>query len=162
MLIAAALLLAAPEVQIPQGAALTAAIDEADKNFFELFFTGCDPAAARRMVTDDFEMYHDKGGLVASTGDAFIAEYADSCEKRKAPDAWRSRRELIRETLKVTPIPGYGAIEEGSHWFYERKGDGPEKKVGYSRFSQVWKLDNGTWKIARVISIDHRAARPGE
>lgn len=151
----AALMLAAAAVAVPDGPALTAAIAARDAEFFEVFFEGCDVPRVTAMLTPDFEMYHDKGGLVADGAAGFIADYAKSCEARKKPDAWRSRRELVPGTMTLHRLENYGVIEQGDHVSYERKGDGPEKKVGKARFTQVWKLDGGSWRLARVLSYDH-------
>jgi Domain of unknown function (DUF4440) len=140
----------------PVGDALTASIRAADGAMFGLVFDGCDPAKLRTMVTDDMEFYHDKGGQTASSGDAFVADYAKSCEAKKAPDAWRSRRELVVESLHVDPVPGFGAMEVGEHLFFERKGDGPEKLVGRAGFAMVWKWVDGSWKLHRVLSFGHK------
>jgi hypothetical protein len=149
--LAFALLLAAPEPD------LTAQIAAADARLFHLFFEACDPAAMATMVTDDFEMFHDKDGLVFTSGKALVAGYAAQCEAKKAPDAWRSRRELVAGTMHVEPVPGYGAIEEGDHVFYERQGNGPEKLVGRAHFVQVWNKAPDGWRLARVLSYSHRA-----
>lgn len=143
---------------IPAEPDLTAQIAARDTAFFDLFFTGCDPAKARTFVTDDLEFYHDKDGVVARGGDAFIADYAKGCEAKKAPDAWRSRRELVPQTLKVWPVPGLGAIERGEHLFYERRGDGPEALVGRALFTQLWRLEPDGWRVALILSYDHSPA----
>lgn len=156
----AGLLLAAATVAVPEGQTLRDAIARRDAEFFELFFTRCDPARFAAMLTPDFEMYHDKGGFVADGAAGFIADYKKTCTERLKPGAWRSRRELVPGTMTVHRIEGYGAIEQGEHVFYERKGNGPEKKVGKARFTQLWKLDNGQWKLARVLSYDHAPVEP--
>ncbi len=156
-MLALALLLATPTIPIPEGAALRQAVLAADARFFRLFFEECDPAEAATALTADFEMYHDKAGVVATAAAPFVDDYLKACTARAAPDAWRSRRELLPETLRIDPVPGFGAIEEGEHVFYERRGDGPEKKVGQARFVQLWKLEDGRWKLARVFSYAHRA-----
>ena len=162
MILSAIALLAAPAAaaapSLPQGEALTAAIVERDAALFSLLFDGCDPAAMDRMLSRDFEMYHDREGVVATGADAFVAQYARNCEARRTPDAWRSRRALVRESLGVHPVPGYGAIEDGTHLFYERRGDGPERLVGRARFTQLWKLTPQGWRLARVLSYAHEAA----
>jgi len=148
-----------PPAPVPQGAALTDAVRAADTALFDLFFTRCDPAALAAMVTPDFEMYHDKGGVVATSGQAFVSLYAEQCAARAAtPDSWRSRRALVPDSLHVDPVPGYGAIEEGDHLFYERKGEGPERLAGRAHFVQLWKLEDGQWRLARVLSYAHQAA----
>jgi Domain of unknown function (DUF4440) len=143
---------------LPEGAALTEAIRQADSELFALFFEGCDPAKLRGMVSETLEFYHDKGGVTASSGEEFVAGYAKGCEAKKAPDAWRSRRALVAESLHVDPVPGFGAMEVGEHLFYERQGDGPERLAGRAGFAMVWKLDGGKWKLHRVLSFGHKAA----
>ena len=134
---------------------LRSQIVAADARLFEVFMERCDPEALRAMVTDDFEFFDDRGGLVATDGDAFVAQYAGRCSGRDAPDAWRSRREALAETIAVFPIEHYGAVETGEHVFYERQGDGEERRVGRARFAQMWKREGSSWKLARVFSYDH-------
>ncbi|WHU01385.1 nuclear transport factor 2 family protein [Sphingomonas sp. NIBR02145] len=157
MFLAAALSLTL--LQSASDPALLAEVKAADAALFETFFERCDPARLASQVTPDFEMYHDKDGVVATSGDAFVALYAKGCEAKKAPDAWRSRRALLPETLRVDPVPGYGAIEEGDHVFYERQGDGPEKLVGKAHFVQLWKKGPDGWRVARILSYAHQAVR---
>ena len=157
-LMLAAVLQAATPAAVPEGEALKAALAARDAEFFALVFEGCDPARLTTMLEPDFEMYHDKGGVVATEAAPFVAQYAKDCAERKKPDAWRSRRELVAGTMTVHPIKGYGAIEQGDHVFYERKGDGPEKKVGKARFTQLWRLTPDGWRLARVFSYDHAPA----
>ena len=147
-----------PPVALPVGAALTEAVSASDAAFFELFFEGCDPDRLATMVTDDFEFFDDRGGRVVTDGASFVAMYRTQCEARLAPDSWRSRREVAAGSLGIYPINNYGAVETGEHFFYERRGDGPEARVGRARFSQMWKLEGGRWKLARVFSYDHAPA----
>ena len=154
-------LLAAAALQgaIPDEPALTEAIRARDAEFFALVFDdGCDPDRLRTMLTPDFEMYHDRGGVVARDAEAFVRDYAQSCATRQAPDAWRSRRALVADSLNVHPVPGHGAIEDGEHLFYERRGDGPERLAGRARFTQLWRLTDDGWRLARVFSYAHAPA----
>jgi len=160
MLIALALAMAAP-VALPEGAALTEAVRARDAEFFALAFAGCDPERLRAMLTSDFEFYHDRDGVVARDAGAFVADYGRSCLERQRPGAWRSRRELVPASLNVHPVPGFGAIEDGEHLFYERQGDGPERLVGRARFTQLWALTPDGWRLARVFSYAHEAAGEG-
>ncbi len=151
-----------PAVTVPSEPALSTAIADRDTVLFRVMFDDCDPAALADLVTDDIEFYHDRGGLM-STRTAFVADYQKGCEAKKAPDAFRSRRELVPGSMRVYAIPGAGAVEEGTHLFYERRGDGPEKLVGRARFSMFWKLDaDGQWRLSRAFSIDHAAASAPE
>jgi len=159
LLTLAAAAAAPPAVALPDRAALTDEIAARDSEFFRLFFEGCDPVRVRAMMADDIEMYHDKSGFVWRGAEAAVADYAKSCEGRRKPGAWRSRRELVRESLRVDPVPGHGAIEDGVHLFYERRGDGPETLAGRARFTQLWTLGkDGRWRLARIFSFAHEKA----
>lgn len=148
-----------PAVTIPAEPALSEQILKREAEFFELFFQGCDPARLRNMLADDVEMYHDKAGFVFRSAAEMAADYAEDCEARKKPDAWRSRRELVREGHQVHPVPGHGAIQDGWHLFYERQGDGPEKRVGRARVTQLWVLGSDrAWRLARIFSYAHGPA----
>jgi len=147
----------ADQVTLPAPEELKRIIREQDRALFAITFETCDIEALKPMLADDLEFYHDKGGLVARSAAEFIAITEKNCAARRAPDAWRSRRELIESSLRVDPVPGHGAMEIGEHRFLERQGDGPEKAVGIAGFSQVWKLEDGRWKLSRVLSYGHRA-----
>jgi hypothetical protein len=153
------LLLAGAPAALPEGPALREEIRAADDQFFTAYFgTTCQPLVIRAMLSDDFEMYHDKGGVVATNAEQFMADYTKSCATRAAPDSWRSRRELVAESLRVDPVPGFGAIEDGEHRFFERQGDGKERLAGFAHFTQLWVKTPEGWKLKRVFSFAHRAA----
>ena len=154
---------AAPSaVTIPEQPQLTEAIAAADAEFFELFFEGaCDARRLRGFVADDIEFYHDKAGFNARNAEEFVGLYAKNCEARADSKAWRTRRELVRASLHVDPVPGWGAIQTGEHLFYEREGAaGEEQLAGKARFAQLWVLGrDGTWRLSRVLSFAHRPAQ---
>jgi hypothetical protein len=164
MLLAIALALQAAPQSLPEGPALAEAIRARDAEFFRLAFIGCDPARLRTMLTPDFEFYHDRDGVVATGADTFVADYARSCATPRTARSWHSRRELVPASLNVHPVPGYGAIEDGEHLFYEWQGepDGPAdsagRLVGHARFTQLWKLEPDGWRLARVFSYGHGPA----
>lgn len=151
-----------PAVKVPEGEALKQAIAKRDEEFFALFFQGCDPVRLETMVAPDLEMYHDKAGFNVRSGKQFVADYAKWCKERQEPGKYQSRRELVRASLHVDPVPGWGAIEDGEHLFYERRNAGPEgpavpeKLVGRARFTQLWVLGgDGVWRVSRIFSFAH-------
>jgi hypothetical protein len=75
--------------------ALTDEIKAADAALFSAFFDRCDIEALKGMVTDDFEMIHDKGGVVADSGQKFITSLEGTCARQKTGKDYRARRELI-------------------------------------------------------------------
>ena len=163
LLAAAALAASSPPVTVPLQPELTRQIEAADAALFKLFFEGpCDIPRFRGMITDDIEFYHDKGGFNVRKPEDFVAQYQERCTKLLNPAEWRSRRVLVRSSLHVDPIPGWGAMEIGDHDFYERKGaTGEWKLVGKASFSMVWVLGaDGKWRVSRVLSYGHRPASP--
>jgi len=149
------------QVTVPPQPELTRQIEEADTSLFKLFFEGpCDVARFRSMISDDVEFYHDKGGFNVRKPEDFVAQFQDRCHKLADPSDWRQRRVLVRTSLHVDPIPGWGAMETGDHLFYERHGvSGEEHLVGKASFAMVWVLGpDGKWRVSRVLSFAHAAA----
>jgi hypothetical protein len=144
-------------VTLPEQAVMREQVAARDAELFDILFNRCEPDRMRALITDDIEFYHDRDGAMRGA-DAFLADYARFCGARAAPGAWRSRRELVPQTLTVDPVPGLGAIETGEHVFYERQGDGPEHLAGAARFAQLWVLTPSGWRLSRVFSYGHHAA----
>ena len=133
---------------------------KADAALFKAFFDDCDPEAVRRLVTDDFEMFHDKGGRSITSGEQFVTITKEKCQRQQDGIDFLSTRELVRESVKVYPINNYGAIETGAHRFLcdnERK---TEQLTEVAQFTHVWKEENGQLRLARVLSYDHVLAKP--
>lgn len=160
LLLVSSLMLASPLCAQTAGPvqtqALTHEIAAADLALFAAFFDRCDLAALKGMVTDDFEMFHDKNGYMTKSGQEFLDGIAGTCARQKTGEDYRARRELVPGSLKVYPLNDYGAVEVGVHRFYQLLPGKPEKLVEVSQFTHVWKKDERGWKIARVLSYDHR------
>ena len=127
-----------------------------DRKLFDAVFNTCDTQALAGLVTDDFEMYHDKGGLVSTSGAQFVENIRGMCERQKTGEDYRARRELVEGSLEVYPLNNYGAVEVGVHRFYKRTPGQPDKLVEIAKFTQVWKKEASGWKLARVLSYDHK------
>lgn len=128
----------------------------ADHALFSAFFDRCDTEALAKMVTDDFEMFHDKNGYMTKSGKEFLDGIAATCARQKTGEDYRARREVVPGTLKVYPLENYGAVEIGVHRFYQLLPGKPEKLVEVSQFTHVWKKEESGWKLARALSYDHR------
>ena len=96
--------------------------------------------------TKDLEWYQDNGGLIDFNK---VFSNFQSIFNRD----YDLKRNLIRESLEVHPIEGYGAIEIGKHQF--KHIENGKLEIGTFKFVMIWKNDNGNWKISRVISYDH-------
>jgi hypothetical protein len=114
------------------------ALADKDRALFDAVF-GCKPDLLVPMVAEDFEFLHDKHGMTATSGAQFIASIRDMCEGQKT-----GRN---------------GAMQMGTHRFYALQSGKPDQLTETGRFIDVWKLENGAWKLARVISYDHVLAR---
>lgn len=98
------------------------------------------------LFTDDLEFYDDGSGLkdYSETKQDFVKVFRD------VPDL---RRELLKETLEVYPLPGYGAIETGEHRFCHQENG--KQDCGVMKFAMVWQRKGETWKLSRVLSYAH-------
>ncbi len=98
------------------------------------------------MFTEDLEFYHDKGGL---TGYEHTIDFL----KTTAQGNNQLKRELVKGSLEVYPIPGYGAMEIGMHRFCHLENG--KQDCGTFKFVHIWQKKDNQWKITRVISYDH-------
>jgi uncharacterized protein (TIGR02246 family) len=118
-----------------------------DKALFDAF-NRCDLEKFGSFFADDVEFYHDQGGVTLGRGALTESLKTNICGKVS--------RELVRETLEVHPMQGYGAVEMGTHLFHHPGRDDVEP-TGEARFIHLWQNKDGAWKITRVISYDHHA-----
>lgn len=132
----------------PDDGALYAELVRMDSVFFDALFARCDADRANAMVTDDVEFYDDRTGL--TTGDEVregFRRIAGNC-----PAGNGVRRILLADSVEVYPIDGFGAMQRGVHHFVER---GASTST-IARFVVLWTNVDGEWKMARIMSVDHR------
>ena len=128
---------------------MTRAISALDTQLFDAYNT-CNLEKFGALVADDVEFYHDKGGLMVGRKPLVEAIKNNICGK--------VTRELVAGSLEVYPINGYGAVEIGTHRFLHPWTQ-DHGLVGEAKFVHLWQYKDGAWKIARVISYDHGAAK---
>ena len=138
---------------------LTAEIAQADRELFDALFERCDVDKLATLVADDFEFYHDKSGLNATSGGQWLEGVRGMCARQKAGTDYRARRELVEGTLRVYPINNYGAVAIGTHRFYKKTTGKPDQLVEISQFTNLWKRETGGWRLTRVLSYDHQLTR---
>jgi hypothetical protein len=119
-----------------------------DAALFDSFNKCSDPAELEKHVAffaKDVEFYHDLGGATFGV-DALVANTRKNvCGK--------FRRELDRDSFRVFPIPGYGAMVIGTHRFCHT----PTTCEGRGEFTTVWREQNGVWQITRALSYAHHS-----
>jgi len=98
------------------------------------------------LFSDNLEFYHDKGGLgnYTATMDGFKRIFFTTSDLR---------RELVKGTLEVYPLPGYGALEMGEHRFTHIENG--KEIIAIFKFVQIWQSKDGNWKLTRVVSVGH-------
>ncbi len=100
----------------------------------------------KTLFTENLEFYHDKGGLTNY-------EHTIDFLKTTAKINNQLRRELVKGSLEVYPIPGYGAMEIGAHIFCHLENG--KEDCGTFKFVHIWQKKDGEWKITRVVSYGH-------
>jgi hypothetical protein len=129
-----------------------------DSVFFDAVFNTCNFEKVGEFITDDFEFYHDKWGLMATAKTQFVESIKNLCERQKQGIDYRARRELVKSSVAVYPLHNYGAIQMGVHRFYKKTEGKEDQLTEVAQFTHVWKNDHGKWKISRVLSYDHKPA----
>lgn len=133
----------AVSLPMPTGKELTATVTKLDTGFFAAY-NDCDLASLARYIAADIQFYHDKSGLMVGRSNLVDGIRDNICGKL--------RRVLIPGTLSVDPIPGYGALETGTHRFCELPNGNCD---ALAKFALLWQYRNGTWLMTIVFSYDH-------
>lgn len=123
-------------------------IAQADSSVFAAF-NRCDSVAYKPFFAPDLEFYHDLGGLAAGR-QVEMQSLREMCAR-----GTHIRRELLKSTLEVHPLKGYGAVEIGVHRFYHTNKGQVEKLSGTYKFIHVWQRTVTGWRITRIISYGH-------
>ncbi len=141
-----------------------------DAELFWNAFEGCNARGVEDVLTEDFRMIHDLGGLVSNDRDTFVAEIARQCALR-APGArnegYKNRRLAVPGSRTVTQLGEWGVLERGMHTFHEWRGDETGwVQTGGARYIHVWEWMPGEarFRLKESLSVDHgpAAAYPPE
>ena len=128
-----------------------------DSLFWQAYNT-CDVEKFSEFVADDIEFYHDKGGITSGLAALNTSIKNNLCNN---PD-FRIRREAVPGTVKLFPLQQsnviYGAILSGDHYFHITEGGKKERREGLAKFTNLWLLKDGKWKMTRILSYDHGPA----
>lgn len=155
---------AAAPAAMPEGDEMRAAIEENDAALFWAAFEGCDAKRLEEILTPDYRMLHDLGGLAIENRQAMVDQMTEECAARaKGGDhaGYKNRRRAVPGSRIVRKLGDWGALEEASHVFYEwRAKDKSWELVGCARYMHVWKwiAEEGKFRLNESLSYDHGAA----
>jgi CubicO group peptidase (beta-lactamase class C family) len=141
--------------QIDTSTTLYKTIKEKDSLLFNIGFNTCDITQFKKLVSDNFEFYHDKAGITNSKSDFVIGIENGLCKLNYKP-----KRVLDKKSLEIYPLKQngvlYGVIQNGTHRFYAIEKNKEEYLTSVAKFTHLWILENGIWKLKRGLSYDHK------
>ncbi len=147
--------------QVSHDSELYQTLKSKDSILFDAAFNRCDVETMESLFTEDFEFYHDKGGFTDGR-EAFLKPTRENCAKRNPADPQPSKRILLEGSLEVYPLNKdgevYGAIQHGVHRFEFLNENKEYQKGDVAKFTHVWMLKDGEWKIKRELSYDHQSS----
>lgn len=127
-----------------------------DSLLFNIGFNTCDIKQFENLYTEDFEFYHDKDSISDKTRFLKTLKNGICSPSRK----YNYRRELIDGSTEIYPLYKdgilYGAIQMGTHRFYESSAGNTEQAGSFAKFTHLWLLKNKDWKLARSLSYNHQ------
>jgi hypothetical protein len=132
----------------PSNDSLFRTIASLDSALFDAY-NRCDLVRLGSFVAEDLEFYHDQTGLARGRQSLIDGVRENICGK--------VRRDLVRNSLEVHPLKGYGAVETGEHLFCDPRVHRVCENAtsGIAKFVMLWQFKDGMWSITRVISYDH-------
>ena len=142
--------------QETENSALYKTIMSKDSLLFNIGFNTCDIKQFENLYTEDFEFYHDKDRISDNARFLKTLKNGICFPTRK----YNYRRELIDGSTEVYPLYKngilYGAIQMGTHRFYENTTGSAEQAGSFAKFTHLWLLKNKDWKLARSLSYNHQ------
>jgi len=127
-----------------------------DSLLFNVGFNTCDISQFENLFSDDFEFYHDQDSISDKT--LFLQNLKKGiCLPGKN---YNVRRDLKTNSTEIYPLTKngvlYGALQNGIHQFFEISPGQKDKPGSIAKFTHVWLLKNGVWKLTRSFSYDHK------
>lgn len=125
-------------------------VQKADSAFWAAF-NACDRNLIADAFTDDAEFYHDVTGFTQGRAAVVASLMNGPC----GTDGQHLRREVVEGSVSAYALTDRYMFLTGDHLFYVRQGDQAEHVSAKARFADVWRWDDGRWRMARVVSYDH-------
>ncbi|MET0759350.1 MAG: serine hydrolase [Flavobacterium sp.] len=141
------------KAQVDKNIDLYKTILSRDSLLFNVGFNTCDISQFEKLLSKNLKFYHDRDGI--SDRKKFLFDLKNGLCKN--PETRQVKRILVKESTKIFPLYKngilYGALHQGEHLFFEKK----ENQPGIAKFTNVWELENGDWKLTTSLSFDHQA-----
>lgn len=126
-----------------------------DSLLFDIGFNSCNSEVLDNLISDNFIFYHDQSGITNSK-EAFIESVRNGLCKLP----YKAIRVLDESSVSVYPLFNndslYGAIQNGAHSFYALEGDNQKYLTSTAKFTHIWIIEEGTWKLRSVLSFNHK------
>jgi hypothetical protein len=136
------------------GSALYASMARLDSLLFDVAFNTCNYVQLAQLTSDNFEFYHDQGGITLGK-----ENFVNSVKVGVCSNNYKAIRKLVSGSMEVYPMHKdgklYGAIQMGAHEFWALEPGKPIYQTSKAKFIHLWMLQNGEWKFYRGLSFDH-------
>ena len=141
--------------QVEKSSELYKSIEIKDSLLFNVGFNNCDIKQFEILVSETFEFYHDQSGITNSK-----AEFISGIQNGLCKLTYKPKRILANNKMEVYPLEKngvlYGAIQTGNHNFYAVEESNTEYLTSVAKFTHVWILENGDFKLSKGLSYDHK------
>lgn len=145
----------AVSAQVEKSSTLYKTIKEKDSLLFNLGFNNCDIAQFENLVSENFEFYHDQSGITNSKTEFISGIQNGLCKLTYKPKRLLAENETEVYSLEKNGVL-YGAIQTGIHNFYAVESNNPEYLTSIAKFTHVWILEKGGFKLTKGLSYDHK------
>ena len=143
------------KAQVPENSTLFKDINAMDKQLFEQGFNNCQLDVTAKITADTLEFFHDKGGM-QNRVQFLLAMKNNVCGNPEGKPV----RTLIAGSTKIFALENngslYGAVQQGEHRFHLQGKDTAKDGYTLAKFTHVWILNKGKWKLKSAISYDHQ------
>ncbi len=140
--------------QVDSSSDLHKTIKEKDSLLFDIGFNTCDLEMLKDLISQEFTFFHDQSGITNSK-DEFIENVRNGLCKLH----YKPIRILNQSSTSIFPLKKndtiYGAIQNGEHSFYALEGNNQKYLTSTAKFTHVWAIENGEWKLQSVLSFNH-------
>lgn len=147
------LIAASAFAQADRNSAIYKIILAKDSLLFDVGFNTCNMRQVESLLSDTLKFYHDKDGISGKA--KFLADLKNGICSSQANR--QVKRFLVKESTEIYPLYKngvlYGAVQNGEHLFSEKR----EAQAGVAKFTNVWQLEDGEWKLVTSFSFDHKA-----